>query len=292
MTACLALGSAAVAQPREQPDAAGAERPPPGAVRREPWTLRPDPAPELDSSGCPAGAHHLVRVGGLALRLEPRGRWTAHPVARREPVRASDLPRCGDGRATEAKMLYFEIASTTRLPPDCWAAGVPPGPEGPACASTPGGLRAGRDFFALGLPGDLAVFDPPARAAAGGGDDGLRRLTVRRRTPLGNDELRAPVPGRPDLDGGFPTYRLPRTGEGAEALGPLLVECRGERWPDPIPPARIAYAQQCQVTFDAPRAGVRVSYRFPREVYDEPDWQALDRRVREWIAARTASPFP
>jgi hypothetical protein len=42
------------------------------------------------------------------------------------------------------------------------------------------------------------------------------------------------VPSRPDLDGGCPAYRLPRIREGAEALGPLLVECWGARWPDPI----------------------------------------------------------
>lgn len=256
--------------------------------RREPWPLRPDPAPELDDSGCPAGAHHPVRVGGLALRLEPRGRWTAYPVGRREPVRAPDLPRCGDGRATQAKMVYYDIVSTARLPRDCWAAGVPPGPDGPRCASTPEGLRAGRDFFALGLPGDITIHDRPARATARGDDDWLSRLTIRRRTPLGNEELRAPVPSRPDLDGGYPKYRLPRIGEGADALGPLLVECWGARWPDPIPPARIAYAQQCQVTFDAPRAGGRVRYRFPREVYNEPDWQALYLRVRRWIEERAS----
>jgi hypothetical protein len=34
---------------------------------------------------------------------------------------------------------------------------------------------------------------------------------------------------------------------------------------------------------------VRVRYSFPREVYDEPDWQALDLRVREWIAERAAA---
>jgi hypothetical protein len=72
----------------------------------------------------------------------------------------------------------------------------------------------------------------------------------------------------------------------------VLVECEGVRWPDPIPPARIPSPQGCRVIFDAPRAGVRVTYRFPREVYDEPDWQALDLRVREWIKARSASPFP
>ena len=98
--------------------------------------------------------------------------------------------------------------------------------------------------------------------------------------------------GRPDLDGGYPTYRLPRAGEGAEALGPLLVECWGARWPDPVPPGRIQSPRICRAAFDTPRAGVRVRYRFPREVYDEPDWQALDLRVREWIAARAASPFP
>lgn len=289
--ACLASAGAASAQPWEQ-RSGGAEHLAPVAERRGPWLLRPDPAPELDSSGCPAGAHHLVRVGGLALRLEPRGRWTAQPVERREPVRESGLPRCGDGRATEAKMLYFDIASTARLPRDCWAVGVPPGPEGPACASTPEGLRAGRDFFALGLPGDLTIHNRPSPPAASDGeDDGLRRLTIRRRTPLGNEELRAPVPSRPD--GGYPTYRLPRIGEGAAALGPLLVQCWGARWPDPIPPGRIpSPPQPCEVTFDAPRAGVRVRYRFPREVYDEPDWQTLDLRVREWIAARAASPFP
>ena len=189
-------------------------------------------------------------------------------------------------------MLYRDIASTTRLPRDCWAAGAPPGPDGPACASTPGGLRARRDFFGFGLPGDLTIHDRPARAAASGGDDGLRHLTIRRRMPLGNEELRAPVPSRPDLDSGYPKYRLPRIGEGDEALGPLLVECWGARWPDPIPPARIPHPQPCRVTFDAPRAGVRVRYSFRREVYDEPDWQALDLRVREWIAARTVAETP
>lgn len=234
----------------------------------------------------------MVRVGGLALRLEPRGRWTAHPLGRREPTSTSDLPRCGDGRAIQASRLTFEFASVTALPRDCWAAGVPPGPDGPACAATPEGLRAGRAFFALGLPYDIIIHERPARAAAGGEDDALHRLTIRRKTPLGNEELRAPVPGRPDLDGGYPTYRLPRVGEGAEALGPLLVECWGARWPDPVPPGRIQSPQICRAAFDTPRAGVRVRYRFPREVYDEADWQALDLRVREWIAARAASPFP
>jgi hypothetical protein len=184
-------------------------------------------------------------------------------------------------------MLDRDIASTTRLPRDCWAVGVPPGPDGPACASTPGSLRAGPDFFAFGLPGDLTIHDRPARAAASGGDDGLRHLTIRRRMPLGNEELRASVPSRPDLDDGYPKYRLPRTGEGDEALGPLLVECWGARWPDPIPPARIPHPQPCQVTFDAPRAGVRVTHRFPREVYDEPDWRRSTCACAKWIAART-----
>ena len=241
----------------------------------------------MDASGCPAGAHHLVRVGDLTLRLESGVLWAAHPVGRRDPFSSFYLPRCGDGRALWATMLYPDIASTTRLPRDCWAVGAPPGPDGPACASTPGSLRAGPDFFAFGLPGDLTIHDRPARAAASGGDDGLRHLTIRRRMPLGNEDLRAPEPSRPDLDGGYPKYRLPRIGEGDEALGPLLVECWGASWPDPIPPARIPHPQPCQVTFDAPRAGVRVTHRFPREVYDEPDWRRSTCACAKWIAART-----
>ena len=109
-----------------------------------------------------------------------------------------------------------------------------------------------------------------------GEDDRLRRLTIRRQTPLGNEELRAPVPSRPDLDGGYPTYRLSRIGEGAGTLGPLLVACDTTHCPDPIPQGRPRSFHFCGVTFDAPRAGVRVIYSFPREAYDEPDWQALE----------------
>ncbi|WP_343896012.1 hypothetical protein [Craurococcus roseus] len=189
--------------------------------------------------------------------------------------------------------LYLYIQSISGLPTGCLRAGEPPGAGGPACADTPEGLRAGRGFFVLGLPYDVSIWERPAAAAVNGGeDDRLRRLTIRRQTPLGNEELRAPVPSRPDLDGGYPTYRLPRIGEGAGALGPLLVECDTGRWPDPPQPGRGPASHFCRVTFDAPRVGVRVRYRFPREIYDEPDWQALDLRVREWIAARAASPFP
>jgi hypothetical protein len=86
------------------------------------------------------------------------------------------------------------------------------------------------------------------------------------------------------------TYRLLRLGESAEALGPLLVECDTARWPNPTPPERIQPPHTCQVSFHLARASVRVTYRFSREIFDEPDWQALDLRVRGWIAARTVTP--
>jgi hypothetical protein len=35
-----------------------------------------------------------------------------------------------------------------------------------------------------------------------------------------------------------------------------------------------------------------VSPTASREIYEEPDWQALDLRVREWIAARTLAETP
>ena len=102
----------------------------------------------------------------------------------------------------------------TALPKACWAAGVPPGPAAP-----PEGLRAERRFFALGLPDDLTIHERPARAAADGEDGRLSRLTIRRPTPLGNEELRAPVPSRPDLDGRYPTYRLTRTARAPRRSG-------------------------------------------------------------------------
>jgi hypothetical protein len=265
----------------------------PGTERREPWLLRPAPPPMLEQAGCPPDAHYLFRIGGLALRLEPGVGWAADPVERRPPTWRSDLPRCGDGRAIGVTRLCLYIQSVSGLPPGCLPAGEPPGSGGPACADTPEGLRAGRGFFALGLPYDVSIRERPAPVAATDGEDArLRGLTIRRWTPLGNEDLRAPVPSRPDLDGGPPTYRLPRTGEGAGALGPLLVECDTARWPDPVSPGRPRSLHFCAVLFDAPRAGVRVIYSFPREVNDEPDWQALDLRVRGWIAARTVPEAP
>jgi hypothetical protein len=232
-------------------------------------------------------------------RADDSDTWRATPPSERRepwPLRPDPRPGLEGSGCLQGAHYMFRIGNIMlRLGPGIrWSAD--PMERRPATWTsdlpTPEGLRAGRAFFALGLLSDITIDERSARAAAGGEDDWLRRLTIRRRTPLGNEEFRAPLPHRPDLDGGSPTYRLPRTGEGAEALGPLLVECRGVRWPDPIPPPRIPYAQTCHVTFDAPRAGVRVIYRFPREVYDEPDWQALDERVREWIAARTVTEAP
>ena len=225
LAACLASVGPALAQPWKQPDDAKAERLVPSAERREPWPLRPDPSPGPEDSRCPAGAHYLFRIGGLALRLGPDIQWTADPVGRRPPTRRSNLPRCGDGRALDVRVSYIRITTAIGLPQDCWAAGVPPGPDGPACTSTPEGPRVGRAFFALGLPYDITLYELRARAVPHGEDVRLRGLTNRARTALGNEEFRAPLPHRPDLDGGYPTYRLPRTGEGADALGPLLVAC-------------------------------------------------------------------
>lgn len=264
------------------------------AERAEPWPLRPDPTPGLGATGCPADAHYLLRVGSLILRLGSNTLWSASPAERRPPSWLSDLPRCGDGRSIAVTRLYFYIQPVSGLPPGCLVAGAPPGRGGPACADTPEGLRYGRGFFALGLPYDVSIRERSASTAATTSDenDRLGHLTIRRRTPLGNEELRAPVPSRPDLDGGPPTYRLPRIGGAAEALGPLLVECNDARWSDPIAPGRPRSLHFCTATLNAPRAGVHVIYSFPREVYDEADWQALDLRVREWITARAASPFP
>jgi hypothetical protein len=258
----------------------------PRMERYEPWPLRPDPTPGWEEARCPAGAHYLLRIGGLALRLGSGIRWSATPVERPPPTWMSDLPDCGDGRAIRVRWLELELASVTGLPRKCWVTGVPPGPDGPACASTPEGLSAGRRFFALGLPGNIAFYEQAELTTLSGEDARLRGKTIVRRTALGNEEFRAPLRNRPASSGGWPTYRLPRIGEGAEALGPLLVECFTGRWPNPDGPGRVAAPHVCAVSFHLSAADVRVTYRFQREIYDEPDWQALDLRVRKWTAAR------
>lgn len=240
------LATAALAQPQERADESDTLRAPLLSERREPWPLRPDPLPGLEGSRCPAGAHYLFRVGGLVLRLGPGIRWSATPVERRPPTWMWDLPGCGEGRSIHVRQLELDLASVTGLPQDCWATGVAPGPDGPACASTPEGLRAGRRFFALGLPGDIGFVEQPATATPAEDEARLRAYkAIVRRTPLGNEEVRAPVPSRPGSDGGWPTYLLPRAGEGAEALGPLLVDCFTGRWPNPDGPGRVAASHVC-----------------------------------------------
>ncbi|BDG71909.1 hypothetical protein [Roseomonas fluvialis] len=264
-----------------------AERDRTTTVRTEPWPLRPDPRPEAGGAGCPADAHYMLLIGGLALRLGPgRGFSSAAPVERRWPTWISDLPRCGDGRSIEVRWLYFNLASFTSLPRDCWAAGVPPGPDGPACAATPEGLRAGLQYFVRGLPTDITLTAQTASAASSSEEILSRGLTIARRTPLGHEALISPFPSGEPF--GRVIYRLPRLGEGAEALGPLLVECHTARSPNPTPPERIQSPHTCEVNFHLSHAGVAVNYRFPREIFDEPDWQALDLRVRHWIQERTA----
>src|SRR3712207_1175915 len=79
--AALLLAAAThAAQPRERAEESDAPRAPSSPERREPWPLRPDPLPGLEGSSCPADAHCLFRVGGLALRLGPGMGWSADPV--------------------------------------------------------------------------------------------------------------------------------------------------------------------------------------------------------------------
>jgi hypothetical protein len=263
-----------------------AERDRTTTVRTEPWPLRPDPRLEASGAGCPADAHYTFRIGGLALRLGLGIPWRAEPVEGRWPTWPWDLPRCGDGRSIEVRQLYHDLGSFTSLPRDCRAAGVPPGPDGPACAATPEGLRAGLGYFVFGLPSDVTLRAKAASAFVLSEDVRLHGLTIARRTPLGHEAFISQL--RNGEPFGRVTYRLPRLGEGAEALGPLLVECHTARWPNPTPPERIQSPHTCEVNFRLSHAGVAVNYRFPREIFDEPDWQALDLRVRRWIQERTA----
>jgi len=115
LAACLA--SPALAQPLVQPDDPGAKHSTPSAERREPWPLRPDPSPGREGAGCPADAHYLFRIGGLALRLGPGIGWSADPAGRRPPSWKSDLPRCGDGRAIggRGRFIAFEGRLAWRL---------------------------------------------------------------------------------------------------------------------------------------------------------------------------------
>jgi hypothetical protein len=62
-------------------------------------------------------------------------------------------------------------------------------------------------------------------------------------------------PEPPGSDGGWPTYRLPRIGEGVEALGPLLVDCFTRHWPNPDGPGRVIASHVCSVSFHMPRGG-------------------------------------
>jgi hypothetical protein len=278
------------------------------AERAEPWPLRDQLPPPWTSPPpkflCGPGEGLPVLIGEARIRLpffnfvipldpnervwDPRQRtndrlqrgwlWAQLPreAKCRAPADWAAAPRLGKA------YLEFLGLATGALDPRCHRPGLPGDPR-PECDRP-------RDSawwfaFARGLPLDITLEAPDLSRPAG---------TAAKRV---------------DLERAFPGHRLeprPRGGwtvlaaGGARRIGVVLeraddvsadteeslrVGCllNGYAWQPPEVHAAFPRAwSRCEVSFRF-RGVIDVAYRFYREVFDEPDIPALDKRVRDLV---------
>jgi hypothetical protein len=277
------------------------------AERTEPWPLRDYPAPPgvlpAPAQGCRPGEGLPVVIGEARLRLpgftfvvpafgappDERNRLNAHLRAMPQAEFCRGPAPADWSAATRLRVAFLEFTflATDALDRRCYRPGLPGDPR-PEC-DRPHDSRWWKAFVA-GLPLDLTLEEPGTRTPEG--------------APIGLGRSIWSLPGRtlePRPAGGW-TVRdaaglargvvLPRLGGEEDTREPLIPACIlpgaaiGGGWRPPGPPeeeARLPRAwTRCQVSYRH-RGVLAVTYRFYREVFDEPDIPALDLRVRRLV---------
>jgi hypothetical protein len=263
------------------------------ATRAEPWPLRTHPPPARRSvlpDRCRPGERTEIRLGreGTRIRVDPfptsvTGPWSAYQAYRR--WKFDELGKglaCPGNRAFSAESLSIYLAEElpTQLDPRCFRGRLPPDPR-PEC-DRPAGTGWHRTFV-LGLPHLIQITAPDPRFGSGDIRNGSLRRTLlrpdleRRPTRRGNTLLVSR--GGAEVHGTL----LPRLGDPSDTAEPLFASCsfQWER-PEPVPPPRSGGWTECAVLYRF-RGVLDLSYRFYREVFDEPDVPALDLRVRDYV---------
>lgn len=262
------------------------------ATRAEPWPLRDYPSPPRQSAlpeRCRPDERTEFRLawGGARLWINPfsvRRSESYGTYQRWLFERLNKGLACPGDRTFAADRLSIHLAGSlnTQLDPRCHRGGLPPDPR-PECDRPAGG--GWHRTFVLGLPHLIEVLAPDPRFGPGDIRNGrLRRLLdqpdlERRPTRRGNTLL----VGR----GGLVMHGtlLPRLGDPSDTAEPLFVDCSFD-WerPEPVPPPRSGGWTECAVLYRF-RGALDLSYRFYREVFDEPDVPALALRVRDYVRA-------
>lgn len=262
------------------------------AERAEPWPLRDYPPPASKSvlpDRCRPGERTEFRLawGGARLWINPfsvRRSESYGTYQRWLFERLNKGLACPSDRAFAADRLSIHLAESlnTQLDPRCFRGGLPPDPR-PECDRPDG--RGWHRTFVLGLPHLIEVLAPDPRHGPGDIRDGLHESALRR-----PDLERRPTRRGSTLlvsRGGLVEHGtlLPRLGDPSDTAEPLFVDCSfvWER-PEPVPPPGAGGWTECRVLYRF-RGALDLSYRFYREVFDEPDVPALDLRVRDYVRA-------
>lgn len=262
------------------------------AERSEPWPLRtypPSPLPSVLPERCKPSERTEIRFRGtkLSVWVDP---WPAtisgfgNVYRDLQLWKSNELRKglaCPADRMFSAQKVTFYLAESISLQLDgrCHEAGLPPDPR-PEC-DRPEGTGWYRTFV-LGLPHLLQVEAADPRTL-GSMRSGLHAMALRepdlerRTTKRGNTLLLS--------RGGTVVHGtiLPRIGPPTDTSEPLFVSCSFE-WQPPMRPHRPGERawEECFVRYDF-EGTFTLSYRFLREVFDEPDVAALDLRVRNYV---------
>ena len=268
------------------------------AQRREPWPLRQYPPPTGGSdrySRCakPLRTQILFGPRQIPLWVSPfPTRITSGDVRAFQDWRYNQLRRglaCPEDRVFRAHYISIYAAENmpTGLDPRCFSAGLPPNPQ-PECDRP--GISGFYATFVLGLPNLIQIAPPDRRRADSDIISGgfhvaqLQPDLEERRTRRGNTLLVS--------RGGEKVWGtlMPRIGDPSDTAAPLYTNCSFE-WtpPEPNEPRSARQWTECIARFRF-RGVLDVTYRFYREIFDEPDVPGLDLRVRDYVRALLVPP--
>lgn len=272
------------------------------AERTEPWPLRNYPPPWGQSvlpGRCRPDERTEIRLGPQRTRLwvqpfptQITSPWSEYKAYQRwesdELVKERACPGDRSFRA-DSLNIYLAESISGQLDPRCFRGGLPPDPR-PEC-DRPAGSGWYRTFV-LGLPHLIEIRAPDPRYGTGDIISGLHDHALRQpdleRLPTrrGNELLTS--------RGGQLVHGtvLARIGDPTDTSEPLFVSCSFE-WGRPERASRVPFASgrwmECGVRYRF-RGALDLSYRFYREIFDEPDIPALDLRVRDYVRAMLTPP--